>query len=535
MLKHIALTVIAFILTLYRFHLFIKTLFLTNFEKAICYNKKMIKFKTNLSKFPKEMLNESEQLLKDNKYEITVSTDHGLTVNFNDGGKEITTSLVFNTDGNLINYSCNCNKYSLCKHVGAVLKIIDNNKNNVVKRDLNITILSKEFSYESKYFHTDSLFIDFMKTLVRNFSKESIVDTFFYLYTRITYQNNGYFLYKFFTVLSKQNLPSIFHEILKETIIKIVDFMNTLNTLNPKLNDYLTNLFTDICLEVSGNEVLAELYFSYLNSDTSIYAPIYNYLALLVNNIPLNVNNLSLKMIDKLATYDNSYYRIGSLPLALKRYFITTIYKNTTEVEKYLLKLCTCYSSFLSNELEMLEEVFAIVVNEYSDLNSGETLLTKIININSSCLTKCLKSISSANRNYYSKVIIDKLGIYNYYPISQTLDYADKLEKANTPISLKEIVNLINSNYNFYLHNSFFSNKEIVKSKEHENFSDDELSRTLTAILNKIHSTTLQNKLSYLIKTDIDILNSIKSNFEIKHSATYAKLNLLEDLGFHKI
>lgn len=495
----------------------------------------MIKYRTNLSKFPKEILKEAKHLLEKDDYEITVATDHGFSVKFNDEGKEINTSLVFNNDGNLLNYTCNCEKYSLCKHVGAALMLIEDKGEEIHKKVLTLNILNSEFNYRNKYFHTTKAYLLFLKSLIEQFTEESIAETMLEMFKSITFSNNGYFLYKFFDTAREKNLPVEYYNLIAKTLKKIIIYLNTLSKIKPTLENYLFNFFLDLGSDNKGNNELVNLYFECLDENIKLYSSINSYLIAIINATKVNTLPLTDNIVKNFVEYKYGDFPFGCFNLNYLTQFIDYIYKSNLDTEYYILKLSKMTNAFSLMSGETISTIITHIASAHNDYNLTSKLLENELAKDSEHAKEIFQSLPNSFQDVYNELFVREKGIYNFFPFSTNPRYPKFLEQSNEPISFYEIINLLNASYPFLIYPKFFNNKEIIHAKPYDNKAKDKLIVVIDTLLTNLKDKTFKDKIVDLLSNNDSLKKTIISGFDSAHIDVYIKLGLLEEVGFIKI
>lgn len=501
----------------------------------------MINYKTNINKFPSAILEQSKKLLESTPYEIEVETDHSITIRFK-GEKTITTTLLFNFDGNLINYTCDCGKLSLCEHIGAVLLILEDRKN----------IVGSDFSYEDyKIFHnkhfsrnsTNKQLITKLSTLLETYSESSVTKCLIKYFFDSSANNKTSFFLSFFQLFEYSRLSDALTTTLKDFLKQLIVAYNDTDLFRNEMDINIDLEASDKIFlalfkrEIYGSLLIDEVYIDSLNK--RIF-PKNIYLSSFLNhetfNSKNNGGNLDLNGLETL--YDNKDFLNVHYPISdlTNHNLLENIIESNNSYHCFNC-LYELSDSFLINKYQLIRKYFLSINNNPDKINDSKKIIqfvSKKYDLND-FLNELMDDINF-NSQFWMEYASNFASPYSLYRSNSSDSLSSKLENLEQDISLEDIKHLIEEDYPFYNHESFFKNKKIVshyKDNEISEESKNELLIYIAEYLNELPDQ-IDSVIAFYDALPVSTIQFIYEKANYLPIKAYIDLNFLDKLGFKK-
>lgn len=491
--------------------------------------------KTNLNKFPKTILEQSEEMLKNSTYSIEVETDHSITYKFKED-KDVSTTLVFNSEGNLINYTCNCGKISLCKHVGAALLLLENRKNASCKAKLEYRDFFKTcFKNGSQIYYRSNEIRKSLTSLLEIYSEESIVECLLDALFDDPFKYKDTYFINFFNFYEYSKLTDDFVSLLK-------------NFLRALIKEYADDSYRDLIegesifykffeSQIYGSDLIADVFYESLNNGLfpkndvlCSYLSTETYYST-KDEIELTLNGL--ETIYKNKDFLNYRYPISNESTDS----LLTQIVNSDDVYKYAEMAYEIIGIFCNDEDEFLKDIFLHIYNQKDKELDGKKII-KLLSKNCDVIAFIDESLPMNEDTKVWHSMVEALGAsYFVYSRASSKQTISRLASNKGNITLAEIVHLLKEHYPFKNHKNFFSKKNILLCEEGETLNHEFMELCVKLII--INSTELLPYPS-LIKPIADVLKEVPTdiieNLFIELSDTYPsrffQFELLDKLGF---
>lgn len=499
----------------------------------------MVKYKTNINKFPSAILEESKKLLKKVSYNIEVETDHSITFIFKEN-KEITTTLLFNFDGNLLNYTCDCGSVSLCKHVGAALLILEERKNKG-GNELTYNEFDKIYSAFIKTYISSNAIQIKINTLLESYSIDSIANCL----TEAFFDTSMHFKTRFFAPLFQlfefSRLSDKFIKLLKQFLTNLIHRYNDIdNSIHSKIdqsgnNNVFLKLFET---QIYGSSLIDEVYVNLLNEGIfpkNVYLNSFlSYETYLSSN---NGDKLTPRGLETL--FNNQFNLNNNYPISnLEQHNLLNEIVNSDDAFYYFTCLYEISQMFNIDKISIAKNFFLLANKIPEKIDDCKKLLLYISK--NSDVVDFIDDISNEidfNNKFWTEFVSTIASPYSLCNQNSSQSFYNKLDALEKDISLEDLTHLIDVRYPFYLFKSFFKNKKLVLNYDNVPIDQKDEISLLASIIK--HREDLPKEIDTIIQfydsLPLSIIEEVFYKIPYYHAKTLLEFNLIDKVGFKKI
>ena len=497
--------------------------------------------KTNLNKFPSSLLEEAKKMLTDYPHKIEVETDHSITFTFYEE-TEITTTLVFNSEGNLINYTCNCGKFSLCKHVGAALLLIEERQNTkaVISYSDFKTRYSGSINSVASTIHVKKLLGDLLAAYEIKCIAECLVQAFF----DISIKSRKNFFYSLFELFEFSKLPDEISELLTifltDLIVAyddLVAFQKT-SSIQIKLEKNDQIFLSFFRREIFGSKIVNNVYCSLLNK--KIF-PSNTYFSSFLNvETFLSESNGQEIKLDGLETlYNNRSFLNNNYPISIvdQHNLINDIVNsnNSFYYFKCLYEICPF---FMITKLKLAEIYFLAISknkDKILDCKAALKLISEFDNVHQFLTT--LSKDPDFDYKFWKEYIETLVSPYSLHTNKSPKKIREELEDSTSDISIEDLCHLFDTNYPFNEFSDFFSNKKIVLAYPNDILDKEKEYMYLVKIIKKIEDLffDISSLVNFFNTLPFETIKNLSKEIPVEHAEAMIKLNFLDRLDFKKL
>lgn len=491
-----------------------------------------------LKRLSQDQLDKGQSILDNYSYSVLVETEHTTTLSFHNDTTNFTVTLNFNSEGNLMNHVCSCNKGNLCEHVAAALlylKDIDNKKLDFIDQS--------SFAYELLTIrkagrYSSTKLKEALLDLLESYSEAAIINAFTNLYFFGDSRRDIIFdalLGLYVTGTKDEQLDKILYFTLSTLISIYSDPDKYKRAFSNDPSKHFLRAWSKS--EYLQSAFVRKVYIDSINNGIIPKSIGFNTLMchLSFSNNPDDIE-ITLDGLNVLSKNTDFFDGSGLLSTNVSESLIDSIVNNVNFIEKFKELDSVCFL-FFEHSYSILKTVFKKTNNLGKD-NASIALIKYAKESGDLFELVNFINITDLNVRIKAKAFLDSIvSPYSLYNYTSSLKEEKALADCNKDITISDISNLLTKNYPFKSHKNFFANKNVIIHDGSEPINKEHLFLSLKDIFE--NNYLLPENISSLNKAlqslPDEILLRLFYESEPDEVSRIKRFDLIDRLGFKKI